>query len=181
MHGMGPSSNPARGVSPPSAEKEGDSMKILRILLLAGIATLWTPLRADVVHDSFPFDVTIDASSCPQTGYLVIPAMIDTTTRTSVDDKGQVHFGMDFHARGTGSNANGTWTLIDNDTFSDIGVAGEVINVTEVFDLIGQGKAANIFIRVIAHVRILANGTIAVEFEHDQGLDAVGCTGNLPQ
>src|SRR5437588_11111888 len=89
------------GCSFAGAEKAEAVMKVLQVLVLTGIATLWTPLRADVVHDSFPFDVIINAADCAQTGDLVIHTDIDTTTRTSVDGKGKVHFGMDFRAHGT--------------------------------------------------------------------------------
>jgi hypothetical protein len=157
-------------------------MKLWRGLIVAGILAVAVPatMSASVDREVTTLDFVVNAKGCPRLHGTVILTEISNVT---LDNNGGVHVTLIGGAHGTATDPDGQdlWHIIDQDHLSDFtGAIGEDFTVTENFRLIGPGTERNITIRVIGHFRVLADGTVAVAFEHDTNLDEVACTGNLP-
>jgi len=137
-------------------------------------------VSASVDREVSALDFVVSATGCPHLHGTVELTEISNVT---VDKNGGVHATFHGGAHGTATDPDGAdlWHVMDQDSVVDFtGAIGEEFTVVENFRLIGPGTEPNITIRVIAHFRVLADGTVVVSFEHDTNLDQVGCTGNLP-
>jgi len=157
-------------------------MKLWRGLIVAGILAVAVPttMSASVDREVTTLDFVVNAAGCPRLQGTVVLTEISKVT---LDNNGGVHVTIIGGAHGTATDPDGQdlWHVMDQDSVHDFtGAIGEDFTVVENFRLIGPGTEPNISIRVIAHFRVLADGTVAVAFEHDTNLDAVACTGNLP-
>ena len=157
-------------------------MRSWRALIVAGILAvgLSATVSATVDREVSTLDFVVSAAGCP---HLHGTVTITELTNTVLDGNGGVHISFHSGAHGTATDPDGQdlWHIMDQDAVGDFtGAIGEEFHVAENFRLIGPGSEPNITIRVIAHFRVLSDGTVAVSFEHDTNLDQVGCTGNLP-
>ena len=157
-------------------------MRVLRALIVAGILSfgISVTVSASVDREVSTLDFVVNAKGCPRLNGTVILTEISHVT---LDGHGGVHATFIGGAHGTATDPDGAdlWHVMDQDAVVDFrGAIGEEFTVAENFRLIGPGTEPNITIRVIAHFRVLADGTVAVSFEHDTNLDEVGCTGTLP-
>jgi hypothetical protein len=157
-------------------------MRVLRALIVAGIMAVGisVTVSASVNREVSTLDFVVSAPHCP---HLHGTVTLTEITNVTVDQNGGVHAILIGGAHGTATDPDGAdlWHVMDQDAVTDFtGAIGEEFTVAENFRLIGPGTERNITIRVIGHFRVLADGTVAVFFEHDTNLDEVGCTGNLP-
>jgi hypothetical protein len=157
-------------------------MRVLRALVAAGILAIGisATLSASVDREVSTLDFVVAAAGCPHLHGTVV---ITELSQVTVDRNGGVHATIVGGAHGTATDPDGQdlWHVMDQDLVHDFtGAIGEEFTVVENFRLIGPGTERNITIQVIAHFRVLADGTVAVAFEHDTNLDEVACTGNLP-
>src|SRR5215471_14801969 len=156
-------------------------MRVLRMLMVASILAVGisATVSASVDREVTTLDFVVSAPGCPQLNGTVELTEISHLT---LDNTGGVHLTTIGGAHGTATDPNGgVWHVMDQDAMQDFtGAIGEVFTVVENYRLIGPGQEPNIAIRVIAHLRVLADGTDAVDFEHDTNLDQVACSGNLP-
>jgi hypothetical protein len=157
-------------------------MKLWRGLIVAGILAVAVPatMSASVDREVTTLDFVVNAAGCPLLHGTVVLTEISHVT---LDNNGGVHVTIIGGAHGTATDPDGQdlWHIIDQDSVGDFtGAIGEDFTVVDNLRLIGPGTERNISIRVIGHFRVLADGTVAVAFEHDTNLDEVGCAGNLP-
>jgi len=157
-------------------------MRSWRALIVAGVLAvgLSATVSATVDREVSTLDFVVSAPGCPH-----LHGTVNLTEHSHVvlDSAGGVHltFLGGAHGTATDPDAQDLWHVMDQDMMSDFtGNIGEVFTLAENFRLIGPGAEPNITIRVIAHLTVLPDGTVAVSFEHDTNLDQVGCTGNLP-
>ena len=156
-------------------------MRVLRMLVVASILAVGVSatVSASVDREVTTLDFVVSATGCP-----LLHGTVELTeiSHLTLDNNGGVHLNVIGGAHGTATDPNGgVWHVMDQDAMQDFtGAIGEVFTVVENFRLIGPGQEPNIAIRVIAHLRVLADGTDAVDFEHDTNLDQVACSGNLP-
>jgi hypothetical protein len=157
-------------------------MRSWRALIVAGILAVGisATVSASVDREVSTLDFVVSAPGCPLLNGTVVLTELSNVT---LDNDGGVHLTVISGAHGTATDPDGQdlWHVMDQDAVTDFtGAVGEDFTVAENFRLIGPATEPNITIRVIAHFRVLADGTVAVSFEHDTNLDQVGCTGNLP-
>lgn len=156
-------------------------MRVLRMLVVASILAVGVSatVSASVDREVTTLDFVVSATGCP-----LLHGTVELTeiSHLTLDNNGGVHLTTIGGAHGTATDPNGgVWHVMDQDAMHDFtGAIGEVFTVVENFRLIGPGQEPNIAIRVIAHLRVLADGTDAVDFEHDTNLDQAVCGGNLP-
>ena len=94
-------------------------MKIFRILVIAGLAAVWSPLPAGVDQIWSPFDFVVSGALCPQTGDIAGTGSMHMVTRSSTDGNGVVHGGLVGSVKGTATNAAGDkWIFSDVDTLA---------------------------------------------------------------
>jgi hypothetical protein len=137
-------------------------------------------VSAGVDREVSTLDFVVSAPGCPQLHGTVI---LTELTNVTLDGNGGTHLLVVSGAHGTAIDPDEAdlWHVVDQDAQVDFtGAVGEEFTLSENFRLIGPGTERNIMIRVIAHFRVLADGTVVASFEHDTNLDEVGCTGNLP-
>jgi len=158
-------------------------MKILFVVavLVLGL-TLW-PLGAGIVYNSVdPFIIDLVPGSDPVSGqcpdapsHIIGAGKGLTLIRTTTSADGMLHMGITFNGTGKAIDANGgKWVLNDGDNFLSLnafpGPDGSYeATATESFHLISQGSAKDITIHGVMHVKVLANGTVAVNLERDRG------------
>jgi hypothetical protein len=157
-------------------------MRVLRALIASAILAIGisVTVSASVDREVTNLDFVVSAPGCP---FLHGTVVVTETSHVTLDKNGGVHATFIGGAHGTATDPDGQdlWHVMDQDAVEDFtGAIGEEFTVAENFRLIGPGQERNITIRVIGHFRVLADGTVAVAFEHDTNLDQVGCTGNLP-
>jgi hypothetical protein len=157
-------------------------MRSWRALIVAGILAvgLSATVSATVDREVSTLAFVVSAPGCP---HLHGTVTITELTHTILDGNGGVHLSVISGAHGTATDPDGqdVWHVMDQDALGDFtGDVGEIFTLAENFRLIGPATEPNITIRVIAHLTVLSDGTVAVSFEHDTNLDRVGCTGNLP-
>jgi len=156
-------------------------MKVLRMLMVASILAVGisATVSASVDREVTTLDFVVSATGCP-----LLHGTVELTeiSNLTLDNNGGVHLTVISGAHGTATDPDGAvWHVIDQDALHDFtGAIGEVFTLVENFRLIGPGQQPNITIQVIAHLRVLADGTDAVDFERDTNLDQVACSGNLP-
>ncbi len=157
-------------------------MRSWRALIVAAVLAIGLSATASATVDRevSTLAFVVSAQGCP---HLHGTVTLTELTNTTVDGNGGVHLTVISGAHGTAVDPDGAdlWHIMDQDASTTFtGSAGEEFSLAENFRLIGPATEPNIMIRVIAHFRVLADGTVTSSFEHDTNLDQVGCTGNLP-
>jgi hypothetical protein len=118
--------------------------------------------------------IDIDPAICPEA-----PSSITGSSefvivmRTSTSADGQLHIGITASGHGVATDASGgVWTLSDGDNFLSFnGFVGQPMEMTktENFHLISHGSGSNIGIHAVVHIKVLADGTVTVDFDKERG------------
>jgi hypothetical protein len=151
-------------------------MKKLQILLALSVLSIISPWKTEgatqVLH--IPVIIAITPEICPEApSDLNGSGEFTIVLRSTVSANGQMHIGITASGHGSATDeSGGEWTMSDGDNFLSVnGFVGQPMEMTktENFHLINHGAGADILIHAVLHIKVLADGTVTVEFDKEQG------------
>ena len=156
----------------------GAALYVLIALSVATIIPPWTAEGATTVQ-KIPVIIDVDPSFCPEAPSAITgngEFVIQAHTTTSAN--GQMHVSVTASGHGVATDeSGGVWTMSDGDNFVSFnGFVGQPMEMTktENFHLVSHGAGSNILIHEVLHIKVLADGTVTVDFDKESGASE-GC------